>query len=305
VTIVTYEKGDNLLYTLRAGKAPFHDIMQFMTVALTEHNNLNDKKREYFFRLSLKLREALRLHKEAGLWARVGNAERDWGNVTEHCLVEVARVGVLADMLGLSHEMRDKLLRAAALHDVHKKTEKDMMNKAATNGGSVWTAYDEAASISTQNLHDVGIDPVTVRLAGAAGHGVLHEVEHMLDAPELSEEDIAFLALHYIDDITMGTDWVAPAQVREDGTLQNALDFKMGEGNEGRIKPGSTYDLLNQAGSDHFGGDTTWRHELVVGRRVEEKLASLINAQTPQLSIDPMRLPEIIDNGIRDAIDKI
>ena len=85
-----------------------------------------DKKREYFVRLGLQMREALKLHKKAGLWERK-EGKRDWGNVSEHCLVETARVNVFADKLGLSEDVKKDLATAAALHDSFKKGEKEIV----------------------------------------------------------------------------------------------------------------------------------------------------------------------------------
>lgn len=65
------------------------------TVTETSYRERGDpdfalKRRNFFVRLGLQVRDALKLHDEMGLWNRADY----WGNVSEHCLVEVARVQV-------------------------------------------------------------------------------------------------------------------------------------------------------------------------------------------------------------------
>src|SRR5438128_9887041 len=73
-------------------------------------------KRRFFVRTGLSARPALRLHRVAGLWERRYGV-REWRNVSEHCLVEAARVTVFAGWLGLSAATTRRLALAAAAHD--------------------------------------------------------------------------------------------------------------------------------------------------------------------------------------------
>ncbi|MBI4778927.1 hypothetical protein HY797_00550 [Candidatus Falkowbacteria bacterium] len=82
----------------------------------SQPNPFERQKTKYFYRLAIKTREMLKFHKVVGLWQRKGG-ERDWGNVSEHCLVEVARADIFAEKLKLAGEVKRDLVMAAALHD--------------------------------------------------------------------------------------------------------------------------------------------------------------------------------------------
>src|SRR5437588_8011011 len=108
------------------------------------------QKRDYFFSLGLKVRRALSLHKDVGLWNRVYTDgklvnKRDWGNVSEHCLVEVARIATLAEMLDFSEQTTRELEISATLHDFNKRYEKESMVAAVKSGQSVWNAYEQSS----------------------------------------------------------------------------------------------------------------------------------------------------------------
>src|SRR3989344_5741892 len=85
------------------------------------------QKTKFFANLATKNTGAFKQHAREGLWVRNEKGERDWGNVSEHCLVEIARVSVLADMIGLSKSVSKDLELAAGLHDAGKKQEKDIV----------------------------------------------------------------------------------------------------------------------------------------------------------------------------------
>ena len=104
----------------------------------SQENLFNKKKTKYFSRLAVRMRDSLKMHKTAGLWERVGD-RRDWGNVSEHCLVEAARVTVFAEKLQFSDGVKKDLVFAAAMHDFFKKAEKEMSVDNKLN----WELYDK------------------------------------------------------------------------------------------------------------------------------------------------------------------
>src|SRR3989344_5891623 len=81
-----------------------------------------DKKFTYFYRIALETRNGLSLHKKQKLWEKEGN-QKPWRNVSEHCIVEAARVSEIARLTGLSSEWQQKLKHAAILHDFYKRQE--------------------------------------------------------------------------------------------------------------------------------------------------------------------------------------
>ena len=95
-------------------------------------SSFEEKKTNFFVKIGLKLKPEFLLHREAGLWEKdtkkeegtenEDNAE-NWRSVSEHCLMEVARVSVFAEQLGLSESVTKDLIEAAALHDFFKKEE--------------------------------------------------------------------------------------------------------------------------------------------------------------------------------------
>ncbi len=87
----------------------------------------NLKKTKFFSNIAVQLKTAYEHHKK---WLG-----ENWKNVTQHCLVEVARVDVLANLIDISKDIREKLKEAAFLHDVNKKQEIEMINKKGKNLG--------------------------------------------------------------------------------------------------------------------------------------------------------------------------
>jgi len=249
------------------------------------------QKRAYFGNISRQTFNELKLHSTVGLWERV-DGKRDWGNVSEHCLVEVARVGVLGNALGLPEDAQKDLKQAAALHDFFKKGEKEIV----VARGLSWEAMEEAEAVSERRLEEAGFSERVVRLAGGVGHNSLQETQRILEQDTLSADDTAFLVMHYVDDYTVNSDWVQPTEVTPDGRRINNLDRRMDK-NEANPR----YAVLNEAGRQHFNGETSFQAQRRIGHMVEERLAALLTQQTGQ-SIEPLRLPEVIDEGVQAAI---
>jgi len=249
------------------------------------------QKRVYFGNLSRQTFNELKLHSQVGLWERV-DGKRDWGNVSEHCLVEVARINVLGRALGLPEDVQKDLTKAAALHDFFKKGEKEIV----VARGLSWEAMEEAEAESEKRLQEAGFSERVVRLAGAVGHNSLQETQRILAQDTFSADDTAFLVMHYVDDYTVNSDWVQPTEVQPDGRGINNLDRRMDK-NEAN----SRYAILNEAGRQHFNGETSFQAQRRIGHMVEGRLADLLTQQTGQ-SVEPLRLPEFVDDGIKAAI---
>lgn len=244
---------------------------------------LQAKVQDYFFKLGLEMRSALRLHQAAGLWERV-DGKRDWGNVSEHCLVEAARSEVLAGWLGFDENKKKELVTAAALHDFSKKLEKEI-TKA---GGGTDESFDKAEREALRMLKDAGFGDRIIYIVSGAGtvDSVEITIPQILTKGELSDDDIAYLVLHYIDDYTIGNGWVKPAESLPNGGMINAFDRRM---DDLEVR----YPELKQQGFID--------KQREVGTQVEERLAGLISERTGQ-KIDPKLLPELIDQKIRERI---
>ncbi len=254
----------------------------------------NNKKRRYFIRLGLSVREALKLHKKVGLWERK-DSKRDWGNVSEHCLAEAARVDVLADKLGLSDEIKRDLVVAAAVHDFFKKGEKEIVSTE----GLTWDSFEKATEESTRQMREAGFSERIVRLANAVGHDSLKETETILKEEQLTQENTAYLVLHYVDDYAIGSDWADPAEMSSDCNKINSFDKRI-DSNEANPR----YARLNEGGREYFNGETTFEAQRRIGHLVEEKLTTLLSEKTGQI-IDPKELPQLIDAEIKKEIENL
>lgn len=255
-------------------------------------SNFEAKKVQYFAKLGFQTREALKQHKIAGLWGT------DWENVTKHCLVQVARGSELADALRLSTQIKKELMLAAQLHDVNKKDEITAARAAYEKKASVWEAFEQATQHKNAQLRVAGFSDAVIRLANAAPYGSIPEAELLLNKEELEENDIAFLILHYIDDISIGDDWVKPA-AEEDNKTINQLDRRL------RPPPTSTmHAQLNEEGRIHFAGQTVWEAAYNVGRKIEERLAKMVSQEVGR-EINPRALPEFIDQKIKASINAL
>lgn len=257
-----------------------------------------EKQKVYYFAgLGMSTRDAFRQHIAEGLWRHINGADgdrktiRDWGNVSEHCLVEVARTEVLADMMGFSDSGKRDLKTAAALHDAQKKQQKAIVLES----GLSFASFDLAAEEAHKTLKNAGYSEQIVVIAGAVGHESLPNVIPLLEKNTLTEFEKAQLVMHYVDDYTVNANWANIAEV-VNGIKINELDRRMSanEANERYMK-------LNEEGRQHFNGETAYQAQRRVGHMVEARIAQLIHESTGQV-IDPLDLPELIDHEIRSRI---
>lgn len=256
-------------------------------------NPFDEKKRHFFSSLALEIRDALELHKQEGLWQRVGG-KRDWGNVSEHCLVEAARVRALSEKFGLPETVSQSLLTAAGAHDFFKKSEKDIV----TREGLRWDSFDAAAREAEQRLRDAKLSEETIRLVGSVGHTSLLETEGLLRKADLDDDDIAYLVMHYVDDYTVNAEW-AQAADQTDAGARNDLDRRMDK-NEANAR----YKLLDEEGRTYFNGETTFQAQRRIGHAVEERLAAVLSERSGE-KIDPKQLPQVIDADVRARIESL
>src|SRR3989344_6125106 len=172
------------------------------------------KKTRYFAALGLRLREAMQVHKAAGLWDKK-DKKREWGNITEHCLVAATRTETLADMLGISGAVKEDLLLAVALHDANKKEEVLAPKRAAQEGASPTVALYESIEGGAERLGAAGASPRVVELAESSG-GLPETTLRVLDILEkegnLSDEELARLVVYYVDAYTRNAEWALPAE---------------------------------------------------------------------------------------------
>lgn len=259
----------------------------------TYSREFTDRRRAYFVKLALESKEALKLHKTSGLWGKK-DGKKEWGNVTEHSLVEIARVDVLAAMLDLPQEIIRDLKTAAALNGFYKRDEVQNLG----NDGLNWASFEKSAEEAERTMHEAGFDDRVIRLAFAIGHGRPRSIiraEQLLNQT-LSEEDMAFLIMHYVDSYTIESNWAHLPETLESGGKINDVDRRYL-----KMEQNPRLNDLNESGREYFQGETLLYAQRRVSHLVEEKLAQLVS-QKLNTSIDPLKLPNLVDQEIHTRI---
>lgn len=270
-----------------AGSNPVSSASIFSTIHMPENSEqFEKKKRDYFVSLGRQAGEGFRLHKVAGLQDRNSDREKEWGNVSEHCLAEVARVDQFATLLQFPEDLRKDLKIAAAAHDFFKKGEKEIVGKILT-----WDRFEKASAEATQKMQKAELNERVIWLVNAVGHGSLSETQEILEKEELTPEDIAFLVMHYVDDYTIGSEWVEKAEVLPGGQIVNALDRRVAKN-----RKNEQYIVLDEEGRRYFDGETTFTMQERIGHQVEDRLSALVGKG------EAKDLPMFIDAKIREAI---
>lgn len=244
-------------------------------------------KRDLFSRLALRNKNVVRVHKNQ-LWGKKEDNKRDWGNVSEHCLIVAARCVMLAEQIWLSWEIIRDLEKAWLLHDAFKKSEV-MMTKQEKS----WNKFDEAWRKEDELMQEYWDISENVRfLRSGSGHSSLKKTQEILtkaEAQELSDLEKAFLILHYVDDYTINDTWV-----------ESWVDQLKDRVEHNEKNP--NYHQLDEDGRMHFDGRTTFDIQLEVGRGVEEYLMKQYVVDIPKNAIE---IPHIVDEGIRNKIQAI
>ncbi len=265
------------------------NIERLITIDDTQVDEI--KKKEFFSRLGLSVRDALKFHKQEGLWENEGE-KQTWKNVSEHCLVETARATTLAELVQLPQDIIESLKISAALHDFNKKTEVEMLKKSGT-----WETYQNANKSAEEKMKGNFSDRI-IKYAGAVGHASFMETKKLLKKKEKGPEDIAYLIMHYVDDYTIGSNWVSPAEMAENGKKINDLERRLSLGN---AKP--QYQELIESTKNELGPAILDEY-LKTGKEIEKNLTDLIREKTGA-KIEAEELPEYIDQKIKDKIEKI
>lgn len=252
--------------------------------------SFEEKKREFFIKLGLSVREALKMHKKADLW---GEGKEDWRRVSKHCLAETARAVVFSDLLKFPEDLKKDLITATVLHDFYKKQEIAKADEKGLNWQSMEQADKEAEDLLRKN----GFSDRIIKLVGSVGSVSLLETGRTLSKDQLSQEDIACLIVHYLDDISIESNWVEPAEVIEGRGKINILDKRMDRSD---VNP--EYAPINEAGIKIFGGKRTFQQQRDIGHMVEERLTAILGKSGETQIDDPKDLPYLIDEKIKEKI---
>lgn len=263
------------------------------------------QKRRYWAGVGLSVREGIKQHQISGqLTKDAATLKREWGNITEHCLVQVDRVEILGRWIDLPEDLIMDMKLGAVLHDFSKRQEITATKEANQNGSSPLAAVKKVQAESEQILKDAGFSERVKRLTSASGGYApqLIECQRILDQSILSDDDWAYLIVHYVDDCSVGTEWVEPSRINPDGTRVNIIDYRA-IGNKAK----ADYNRISEeigaelAGHSLLGGMNNHDSMSIVSHGIERRLAQRISQRTGE-NIDPLQIPELVDQKIRMAI---
>lgn len=266
---------------------------------------LDAADQDYFLAIAKKHERELQLHEVDGkLWEKDASG-KDWSNVTEHCLIEAARADIFSELLCFSNEVRGDLASAALLHDFNKKHEIELTREDIAIGGDGLAGVRRAEEDAKKTLREKGFsEKIILLLTNITGDREdLLQMMRILNLKSATEEDIARLVLHYIDNYTRGSSWVEPAVLDVSlGKRINDLDRR-----SERNAENPTYEKMNAEGIRLNSGDsvldgmTRFESSAFVNHLIEKKLADLINGCGVNIE-DPLNIPEIVDERIKNKI---
>ncbi|MDO8602196.1 MAG: hypothetical protein Q7R62_03720 [bacterium] len=230
-------------------------------------------------------------------------AHENWDNVIDHCLLEAARAEVLADCIGLSAETKKNLVQAAVLHDFYKKHEVEGMRSEVAAGGSGWKSYQATGKEAVHILKEASISPDVIEIFSSIGSQpvVLEQINSILKKSVFAEQDVVRLAMHYLDDYTIDTDWVRPAEKDAAGVMITDFHRRMQ-----RNKSRPSYEKMNQEqraeykNNPLFAGKEPFQVGLELCKKIGEYFVRRIKERSG-VSIEEVRLPEYIDAQLRQS----
>lgn len=243
-----------------------------------------------------------RLIRRWGGWQR--KSKRKWGNVTEHCAVQVVRDEILGRWIGLPDDVISDIKMAAFLHDFNKKQEITATKKANKKGKSPLTAVKSEQKKAEKMLRKAGFSERVIKLSGAAGGYApqLLEVQRILDQKTLSNEDWAYLLVHLGDDYSINSAWIRLGIRDNDGNIiQNIIDYRA-EDNKAKIAYEKIAREIEREFKDpRFKGKNVFDVMAVVSHQIEIRLVQRIMERIG-VKIDPLIIPELVDQHIKNAI---
>ncbi len=265
--------------------------------------NEPDPVRSYLESIARAHPRAIALHDDPGnLWSPDENG-RHWGNVTEHCLVEAARVYELAELLGFGDGLKRELVEAAVVHDFYKKREIELTREHALRGGSgregVLVNEGEARGV----LLSAGFSEAQVlwvqSVSGDPDNVIF--VKGIVDSGRTDPEELARIILHYVDNYTRGASWVTRAEESEAGVLNDIDRRNIMNAENPDYQKMNEEGRASYAGHPFFDGMTRFEAARSVNHEIE-KLFSLVLAARGVPIRFPEQLPEFIDELIRERV---
>ncbi len=239
-----------------------------------------------------------------GLLPDFSKNKNEWQTTADHCLIEAARACVFADMLGFDAELKKNLASAALFHDGNKPLEIKAIQEAIKDGKPNRAASNVATRKYLEELREKGVSSRVIRFISLIGGApeVLFEIKKILEKKIPSTEEIAALVAHYIDDYTIGGEWVEPMARVSGATFINDVDRRMERNkNNPNYKKIDIEDSLVLRGSPIFYGMSSFEAMAAVSHEIEKKLSLFIKTKSG-IQVDPFSIPEMIDGKIKEEL---
>lgn len=224
----------------------------------------------YWYGRALSHLREMRAAKLAGLFPK----KEGYRNVVGHMLVEEQGADVLAEMLGLPGDERESLDKAASLHDVYKRKEREWFKEFGVQGAR------KAEREQPEFLKGLGYDAETIRLTELVGG---YSLEYFVEDPnahklELKKDlKLSEMIIHYVDDVTLNSDLVP---------LEERIAY---------VK--ERYREEDEGGRQIFAGRLYSDVAYEVSRQIEEKFARMLKVSPPS------DLPKYIKQKIEERIE--
>ena len=189
------------------------------------------------------------------------------------------------------------------IKELNKRNDIEAMQEALKLKGVTESVLENQARKELEVMRDnkVSEDIIYIK-EGVGGEKWVQELILKILGKQgpLSQKDIACLVLHYIDDYTRDVNWALLAEVTPGGKKINELDRRI---DKNEANP--NYKRFNEEGVGWFQeSETPFQLQRRIGHLVESKIAEIIKERSGQ-EIDPLDLPEFIDNEIRKKIESI
>lgn len=225
-------------------------------------------------------------------------------NIVDHERREVPQVDVLAELLGVNETIRHYLRQAALNHDAPKLWEKKYIGRV----GATLPAF-ERLEVIQDRLIKKNLRQAVKNIMAGAGVPSFARIQALLREKrrrkipfsEWRPFEQAQAILHYVDSITIDDTWHESKAVDEKNEkVVNQLDrrsFRQ-EGKAGNRR------LDNDARRRRvFRGESLHEAQRRLGHQLEAIFVERIRQHT-DLVINPLDLPEFIDQQIREKIEQ-
>lgn len=174
--------------------------------------------------------------KELNILKKEGKLIGQWSNIFDHCLTEGLLADTFSDLLDLSVDDKENLIKAALLHDWYKRVEREAVSQLG------FTEYDFKAIASGEKLKKLGYSDRVVELTQSVGHTSLKKV--------MESNDMIIRVIHLIDDLTIG-DKIVELDERVDN-----------------LEQAERYKELNEEGRKIFFGKTYFQIQRQLGHQI-------------------------------------